>query len=87
MRKIIILLILLLLSSTLFSQVNGVIENINGKRVLFIWGTHEERGYAHGYLEGSRIKNIFDSYMVSFMCGNSPVNYNLIRSFYLTIFS
>ena len=52
MKKLIIVIFLLNLRITLFAQVNGNVEEISGKKVLTVWGTHQERGYAHGYLMG-----------------------------------
>ena len=56
MKKLLIYLILLFLSAPLFPDVNGVLREIDGIKVLIVWGTHQQRGYAHGYLLAENIK-------------------------------
>ncbi|MBN3034194.1 MAG: T9SS type A sorting domain-containing protein [Bacteroidales bacterium] len=47
-----------------FSQVNGVILSDTGNlTVVKLWGTHEERGYAYGYLLAEEIVALYDGYI------------------------
>lgn len=44
-------------------QVNGTLFKIDGVTVLRVWGTPQERGFAHGYLLGDRIVALLDAYL------------------------
>src|SRR4030042_4379008 len=45
-------------------QVKGELTFIDGKRVLRVWGTHYEMGYAHGYLLAAEIVDMLEEYML-----------------------
>jgi len=45
---------------TLTPEVNGTLSEIEGVRVLRVWGTPQERGFAHGYLLADKIVPLFD---------------------------
>jgi hypothetical protein len=50
---------------TALAQVNGeIIADTNNLIVIKIWGTHAERGYAHGYLLGDKITDIIQGYLI-----------------------
>ena len=54
----------ILISFGLKSQVNGAIVSVeNNLKVLKIWGTHAERGYAYGSLLGQEINDVFGNYV------------------------
>lgn len=87
MRKVVLLLFVLAISSgTAFCQVNGHVEVIDGKPVLWTWGTHAERGYAHGYLRGEEAKEVFDDYFVDFFSMGSTVVYGYLRSLFENLY-
>ncbi len=65
------------------AQVNGVLDTVEGKRVLWVWGTHEERGFAHGFLLAPEVKGMFEDYILAHVCNGQPALYQTIRSFYL----
>ncbi len=55
-----------------FNKMNNAInEKVNGEiisksenvTVLKVWGTHNERGYAYGYLVGDKIKEVYEGYI------------------------
>lgn len=84
--RYIILLILLLLSSLLPAQVNGSLSSLGGRHVLKVWGTHFERGYAHGYLLGTETKSVFQDFFFTMLAFSDPVVYNNLWSFYMEHF-
>lgn len=46
-------------------QVNGeIISDQNNLTVVKLWGTHQERGYAYGFLLANKIKNIYEGYLM-----------------------
>lgn len=51
------------------APVNGAFRTVSGIRVLHIWGTHREMGYAHGYLLGAQIVDLFDRIFVPLVGG------------------
>lgn len=46
------------------STKHGALHWIKGFPVLQLWGTAEERGYAHGYLVGKQIIDFFEFYII-----------------------
>jgi len=87
MKKTGLLILLLIITISVTGQVNGRIEENNGKQVLTVWGTHAERGYAHGYLAGHGLKDIFDNYIVNYLCQGSWQAYQNLRNFFLAYYS
>jgi hypothetical protein len=79
-----LLLALLLALPIPAQEVCGHHEVIGGQHVLFIWGTHAQRGYAHGYLLGAEAKTLFDDYFVDDCCGGSAAYYAYVRNLYVT---
>lgn len=66
MRKFISLVTVIIFSMTsVFSQeVNGVIvADTSNFKIIKVWGTHYERGYALGYLDGDGFINVLDKYI------------------------
>ncbi|MBN2777046.1 MAG: T9SS type A sorting domain-containing protein [Bacteroidales bacterium] len=66
MRKIVLISIAISIFVTSFAQsVNGVIEFEDEQfKVVKVWGTHEERGYAVGYLLADGIDDLFENYLL-----------------------
>lgn len=85
MNKIIVPVILLLIVCISSSDdLNGSIEYIGEIRVLNLWGSWAEMGYAHGYLLGPDIKEVFENYFLEMVGGSS--NFEIIRGFFLVYF-
>ena len=82
MKRVIIVLVLLLFASNCLGEVMGTIKLIDGKRVLFVWGNHQERGYAHGYIEAENIKTLIDKLLVKDVCAGEYGYYDYIRALY-----
>jgi hypothetical protein len=77
----------MLISGNLFSDtVNGYFEEIEGKTVLRVKGTIQERGYAQGYLLGDNLRYLFAGYMLPMLYGNNSFLYNQTRSFFTANF-
>lgn len=65
-----LLIILLSLSQITFDperpvqkpRINGSIEYADGHRIVNVWGSHYEMGYAHGYLLGPQIMMLVEEY-------------------------
>lgn len=83
---IIPILILVSFSPLLGDNVNGQLEEINGKDVLTIWGTHTERGYANGYLMGEQILEVFNDYLLENVFMSIGSLYEMARSEFITDF-
>ena len=61
---VLLIALLLTICIPLKAQVNGeIIADTNNLVVIKVWGTHYERGYAHGYLLGDKIRDIFFGYL------------------------
>ncbi|MCK9422162.1 MAG: T9SS type A sorting domain-containing protein [Bacteroidales bacterium] len=66
MKKIVLsaILILMGLGYTLAQQVQGIIfQDTLGITVIKVWGTHQQRGYAIGYLTGLKITAVMMNYI------------------------
>ena len=88
MKKYIIITITLLLTFSLYTQiVNGELLTIEDKKVLKIWGTHFERGYAHGFLLGDEIKELTVEYFINYVFGGNAPTYEYTRNYFLSHFS
>ena len=88
MKKLFLILIFIVSISTILSAqtVNGDTLVVDGKRILKIWGTHHERGYAYGFLMGDEIKEIAEDYIISYVFSNSSFLYESFRSYILAHF-
>jgi len=53
-------------------EVNGYIEEIKGVRVLRVWGSHQEMGYAQGYLLADDLAELFGHHLFDTMFANLP---------------
>ncbi len=67
MPKYFVLSILILLQHLAISQqttINGeILQQDSTLTVVRVWGTHDERGYAYGYLMGNKICAMYDGYI------------------------
>lgn len=64
MKKHMLLPFFILFSFSMKSQINGsIIGDVNNIKILKIWGTHDERGYAYGALLGKEINEVFGNYV------------------------
>lgn len=67
------LIVLLLFKSnnTATQQINGeIVYQEDNITVIKVWGTHQERGYAYGYLGGERILHLFKKYITPALGSN-----------------
>lgn len=66
MKKILVIVICILSFLSLFSQeINGVVYyNEENFKIIKVWGTHEERGYAVGYLLASETEDLYINYLL-----------------------
>jgi len=86
MKKI-ILFLCLLLSTIIYAQnVNGDTLSVDGKKILKVWGSHYERGYATGYLLGDKIKEISENYFIYVFFGGNSYLYENTRTYFLDNF-
>jgi hypothetical protein len=82
-RTLAVILLILVGAVQAAPQVNGQLQVIDGKPILTVWGTHAERGYAQGYLEGAEGKEVFEDYILGYCAGGSPLVYGFLRSHFL----
>jgi len=87
MKRTILLITLLLLALSGFTQVNGSLTTVEGKTILKVWGTHSQRGFAHGYLLAHPMLDIFNGYILPIVAMNNSTVYNQLLNFYLASFN
>ncbi len=82
MRKLYLLLFLFVLSISLGAQsINGeIVETNQDYKIVKVWGTHEERGYAAGYLMAEGIYDIYNNYLLPAFGSYYDIARNLILS-------
>ena len=61
---------------TAVSPVKGSIEMVNGHRIVNLWGTHYDMGYAHGYLLGDEIMQMLEDYGLGVL--TTPTDYQTV---------
>ncbi len=59
-------------------QVHGTLTEVDGVRILRIWGTSTERGYAHGYLLATDIAALLDGYLSRGALGGGVLAYRTV---------
>ncbi|MBT3208443.1 MAG: T9SS type A sorting domain-containing protein [Bacteroidetes bacterium] len=67
MKKIAICIVFICIVSlsTFAQQINGeILSDTSNITVVKVWGSHQERGFAYGYLLGNGIKDLYTSYIV-----------------------
>lgn len=64
-KSILLLTVMLMCLITSAQQVNGLIVSEDEQfKIVKVWGTHEERGYAAGYLLAPGIADLFENYLM-----------------------
>ncbi len=66
-------------------EVNGTLRDGGDHKVLHVWGTHEEMGYAHGYLLAEEASALAEGYILP-MFGLPPAQYEMLRELVLPMF-
>mgnify|MGYP006300232955 FL=1 len=87
MRFTIFFTIFVLLFGSLAAQVNGEIETTEGKIIVKVWGSHYERGEAHGYLLSEEIMDIYNQYVISYLFNNNSGQYEYARGLFMDYFN
>lgn len=85
MRRIAVLALPVLALASAVSGFSGSVEMIGEIRVVNLWGSWEEMGYAHGRLLGSDIKEVYEGYFLELAGGTA--NVNLLRSYFPQYFT
>jgi FlgD Ig-like domain len=86
-KSVFIFLFLCFIFSIASAQiVNGDTLTVEGKKILKVWGTHSERGFATGYLIGDKIKYLEETYFIGSVFGGSSILYENTREFFLNSF-
>ncbi len=85
LKRLLIRSFLLVIISTIylhsFSQANGkIISKKNNLMVVKVWGTHQERGFAQGYLLGDKITDVFRNYVQPQLSKAYPIAHNLVKT-------
>ncbi|MCK5786366.1 MAG: T9SS type A sorting domain-containing protein [Candidatus Sabulitectum sp.] len=64
---------------------NGSLETIGDIRVLNLWGTWEEMGYAYGYLLGQDLKDFYEGYFLEL--AGTQENVEVLRTYFPIYFT
>ena len=88
MKKNILSILLFLFIFTIVNAqiVNGDTLSVDGKKILKVWGSHYERGYATGYLFGDKIKDISEDYFINTLFGGNSYLYESTRTYFIDNF-
>lgn len=65
---------------------HGRVDTIEGREVLYLWGTREEMGYAEGALYCDRVAPLFKEYLLEHLVEqHSDYTYEVARTFVLAV--
>ena|GEM_PF-3343183 len=59
--------------------VNGSLEEVNGVRVLRLWGSRHEMGYAYGFLMANELADVFEQYLFGSVIERLPAEWTYER--------
>ena len=84
MRKLIMSLLLLAIVVTVApaQEVQGDTLTVSDRQLIYLWGTHEERGYACGFLLGEPIRDVFEQYFLDYYLQGSATAYAFLRGYF-----
>ncbi|MCF7859507.1 MAG: hypothetical protein K9N07_09355 [Candidatus Cloacimonetes bacterium] len=87
MKKYLFLGLIYFLAVVIQAQIiNGDILSVDGKKILKVWGTHYERGYAAGYFMGDKIKSLSENYFIGTFFGGNAYLYENTKEYFLEFF-
>jgi len=61
-------------------DVNGRLDSIDGRDLLYMWGTREEMGYAEGSLLCGRLTRLFEDYVLNYMVASFGFDWETLLS-------
>lgn len=65
-------------------DLHGRIDEVQGREVMYLWGTREEMGYAEGALTCDRIAGLFTDYLLEYLVAEqSDYTYQIARAYVL----
>jgi hypothetical protein len=56
-------------------SVNGSINQVGNQKILNLWGSYYEMGYAHGYLLADKIRDVIDTFLIGTVAGGNITRY------------
>lgn len=80
--RILLSIILLGLLMPAFAQVNGDLTQFAEKKILRVWGTHYQRGYAQGFYLAPQIKDVFQDFFWTMFCFSNLPYYEMLHGYY-----
>ncbi len=87
MKRLVSLLFVSILCWGIYAQeVNGTIQQIGDKKIVHVWGTHYERGFAQGYLLADVTFQIYYNYFYQWVTASNPAVYNNLMNVMLARF-
>ncbi|SEH06479.1 C45 family peptidase [Candidatus Venteria ishoeyi] len=60
---------------------NGMLFEVDGLKVLKVWGSHYERGFAHGFLLQREIADMWNHYIFPSLLGGDSATYNWVHDY------
>lgn len=81
-RLILLIFLFFVLNLSLPAQICGDTLTVQGKKILKVWGSHYDRGYAHGYLLGDQIRDIAVDYFIGSFLLYNPLTYDYCRNYF-----
>lgn len=86
MRVVIsLVLVLMSLPTTAESAVQGDLTVKHGQRLVRVWGSHEDRGYAIGHLLGEEAVDLFHAYVSTFIGWSEYVTLHTVYNSFFAV--
>ncbi len=84
---LIVILLFLRINSAISQEVQGDTTTVEGIKVLRVWGTHGERGYAHGYLMAPQLMTFFTDFILEVVLSGEPFLLYGARTAFTSLFN
>jgi hypothetical protein len=55
--------------------VSGILQQVGNQKILNLWGTNYQMGYAHGYWMADQIRDLIDHFMIGYLSGGNLAAY------------
>lgn len=83
MKNIIFIVALFFMTTgTGISKINGDTLSSDNLKIIKVWGTHEQRGYAYGFLLAEQIAEMLDDYIIQYGFSGNLMSYEMVKSWF-----
>lgn len=67
-------------------EIKGDTSSRDGYKIIRVWGSHYDRGYAYGYLLGEQIVDVLENYLIKSALGGQKSKFDVMKSTFINYF-